>query len=139
MGYYSAVSILCGRNVAKRLVELPTLFGAKIKKRVDGRYRFYWESVKWYQDTDDEVKVVMKIVDEFLDKPREDNYKDDFVSIIRIGDYDDDTYYNCNYDELNSQWIKHSIDVSNDEDVNEGFPEFCTHYYTRLMFEQERW
>ena len=32
MGYYSEVSILCGRNVAKRLVELPTLFGGGMTK-----------------------------------------------------------------------------------------------------------
>ena len=140
MGYYSEGSILCGRNVAKKIVALPTLFGAKIKRRANGQYRFYWKSVKWTEYEDDEVRAIMQIVNEFLDKPVSENYKDDFVSIIRIGDDDDDTYLNCNYDELNSQWFKRSIEVANDEEAeNDGFPEFCTHYYTKLMFEEGKW
>ena len=139
MGYYSEVSILCGRNVAKRLVGLPTLFGANIKIRENGMFRFYWKSVKWYEASDEEVKAVMDIVNYYLNKPSEDSqaYKKDFVSIIRLGDDDEDTYFDYNYAELNSQWVKRSIEVINDEEaeIHDGI-EFLPQYCVKKMFEE---
>ena len=120
MGYYSEVSILCGRNVAKRLIDLPTLFGCFVKKRMDGKFRFYWKNVRWYDDSDDNVRAVMDVVNDFIynNANASNAVLDDFVSFIRIGDNMDDVEAYCNFDIFNSQFIKTTIEYSDDYAVN---------------------
>lgn len=117
MGYYSKVSILCGRNVAERLVNLPDLFGCRIHKRLDGLFRFVWEDVKWYEGDFEEVDAVKDVVKEWLDKsfPPDGPDKADFCSFIRIGDDDDDTECENNSLYWECQWIHKDVGVSNDE------------------------
>lgn len=119
MGYYSKVSILCGRNVAERLVKLPDLFGCKIHKRGDGLFRFVWESVKWYEGDFDEVDAVKAVVNEWLDRafPPDGPDKPDFCSFIRIGEDDEDTEYESNSLYWERQYIHKDVGVSQDEPV----------------------
>jgi len=136
MGYYSEVSILCGRNVAKKLVELPELFGADITKRLGGTYQFYWESVKWYEGSFKEVDAVMEIVNKYLHKDfgPDGPDKPDFCSYIRIGEDLDDSDCECNSFDWDSQWIQKKVCIDGEDICDTG-----THDEIKKKFNEEIW
>lgn len=118
MGYYSKVSVLCGKNVANRLIDLPSLYMGRVKMRKDGLFRFYWDSVRWpakgFSDAN-ETDAIMEVVNASISKPIGDDGIDDFCSFIRIGDdVGDDEHYN-NSAKFEKQFLKTELDLVDDE------------------------
>lgn len=130
MGYYSKVSVLCGKNVADRIVALPSIYGARIRKRDDGLFRFYWNDVKWPQKdfkNNTDADAIMEIVNESISKLIDDKVegcKMDFCSFIRIGDDCGDVEHYNNSASIERQWVKTDFDIMDDWNTCPNYGDF---------------
>lgn len=140
MPYASSVSVLCGKNVAKKIVSLPNILDARIKKRSDGLFRIYWPWILWEPDSYDVIRKMDRTIKSFAEKRIADDADDDFCSFIRIGEDSGDIEQIRNNDCMERQWVGSYIDAGcEDTAVKCGGSDFATKEFAMLMFKKGEW